>query len=47
MAWRYWFFAAIFEMAWTFSLRFMSVKKLKTMFISMILVGVVGLKRNP
>jgi quaternary ammonium compound-resistance protein SugE len=30
MAWLYLFFAAIFEMAWTFSLRFMSVKKLKT-----------------
>jgi quaternary ammonium compound-resistance protein SugE len=30
MAWMYLFFAAIFEMAWTFSLRFMSVKKLKT-----------------
>lgn len=29
MAWLYLFFAAIFEMAWTFSLRFMSVKKLK------------------
>ncbi|HEV3327703.1 MAG TPA: SMR family transporter [Puia sp.] len=29
MAWMYLFFAAIFEMAWTFSLRFMSVKKLK------------------
>jgi quaternary ammonium compound-resistance protein SugE len=29
MAWVYLFFAAIFEMAWTFSLRFMSVKKLK------------------
>lgn len=30
MAWLYLFAAAIFEMAWTFSLRFMSVKKLKS-----------------
>jgi quaternary ammonium compound-resistance protein SugE len=30
MAWVYLFFAAIFEMAWTISLRFMSVNKLKT-----------------
>src|ERR1700759_4108526 len=30
MAWMYLFLGAIFEMAWTFSLRFMSVKKLKT-----------------
>ena len=30
MAWVYLFLGAIFEMAWTFSLRFMSVKKLKT-----------------
>lgn len=29
MSWMYLFAAAVFEMAWTFSLRFMSVKKLK------------------
>ena len=31
MAWLYLFAASVFEMAWTFSLRFMSVKKLKTL----------------
>jgi quaternary ammonium compound-resistance protein SugE len=31
MAWIYLFAASIFEMAWTFSLRFMSVKKLKAL----------------
>lgn len=30
MAWVYLVFAAIFEMAWTFSLRFMNLKKVKT-----------------
>lgn len=30
MAWLYLFLGAIFEIAWTFSLRFMSVDKLKT-----------------
>lgn len=29
MAWMYLFLAAIFEIAWTFSLRFLSVKKLR------------------
>ena len=31
MAWLYLFAAAVFEMAWTLSLKFMSVKKLKTL----------------
>jgi len=31
MSWIYLFAASIFEMAWTFSLRFMSVKKLKAL----------------
>src|ERR1700743_1973661 len=31
MAWIYLFVASVFEMAWTFSLRFMSVKKLKAL----------------
>jgi quaternary ammonium compound-resistance protein SugE len=31
MSWLYLFAASIFEMAWTFSLRFMSVKKLKAL----------------
>jgi quaternary ammonium compound-resistance protein SugE len=31
MAWLYLFAASIFEMAWTFSLRFMNVKKLKAL----------------
>jgi quaternary ammonium compound-resistance protein SugE len=31
MAWLYLFAASLFEMAWTFSLRFMSVKKLKAL----------------
>jgi quaternary ammonium compound-resistance protein SugE len=30
MAWLYLFLGAIFEIAWTFSLRFMNVKKLKS-----------------
>ncbi len=30
MAWFYLFIASIFEIAWTFSLRFLSVKKLKS-----------------
>ncbi len=33
MAWMYLFLAAIFEMAWTISLRFLSVKKLKTVHL--------------
>jgi quaternary ammonium compound-resistance protein SugE len=31
MAWIYLFVASVFEIAWTFSLRFMSVRKLKTL----------------
>jgi quaternary ammonium compound-resistance protein SugE len=31
MAWIYLFIGAVFEMAWTFSLRFMNVKKLKAL----------------
>ena len=31
MAWLYLMVAAVFEMAWTFSLRFMNVKKLKAL----------------
>ncbi|HXD76702.1 MAG TPA: SMR family transporter [Puia sp.] len=31
MAWVYLFFGAFFEMAWTLSLRFMNLKKVKTM----------------
>lgn len=38
MAWIYLFFAAIFEMAWTFSLRFMNVKKLTTIHWKQVFV---------
>ncbi len=31
MAWLYLFIGAVFEMAWTFSLRFMNVKKLRAL----------------
>jgi quaternary ammonium compound-resistance protein SugE len=33
MAWIYLFVASVFEVAWTFSLQFMSVRKLKTLHV--------------